>query len=397
MNRRQCSSSAVPRCSCAGVSRPPVCRAGRRAAVSAGVPARRLRFDQSPDSLFEQLLLRGAARTSRSRNPIRHRTPARWRWMPTGRWRRRCATSIGAHVSAAAGRLHAICGHGRFVAQPLRNPGQHRTGATLGGTRDYRSGFLGRLSETLIGPAPSVRRLPSPTRCRWRFEGGATVPNLSLKSVGKPPFDERQARILSDMYAGHHLEAAVEQWPGAAPGGGAGDGRRDDRGQSQCDQHQGIRTGSRAHGSADARQVSDRIHRCRRLGHACREGAAAGAAGHQSWPAWGAACRYSSQSLGAEWNNTVVVVLSEFGRTFRENGNRGTDHGHGTVYWVLGGAINGGSDRRRAAARAAEYPVSRPGLSGAQRLSRRARRLVSLAVGSLAGSKLARLRAGAVG
>jgi uncharacterized protein (DUF1501 family) len=49
-----------------------------------------------------------------------------------------------------------------------------------------------------------------------------------------------------------------------------------------------------------------------------------------------------SQSLGAEWNNTVVVVLSEFGRTFRENGNRGTDHGHGTVYWVLGGSIKGG-------------------------------------------------------
>ena len=39
----------------------------------------------------------------------------------------------------------------------------------------------------------------------------------------------------------------------------------------------------------------------------------------------------------------MVVVLSEFGRTFRENGSRGTDHGHGTVYWVLGGAINGGA------------------------------------------------------
>jgi uncharacterized protein (DUF1501 family) len=50
-----------------------------------------------------------------------------------------------------------------------------------------------------------------------------------------------------------------------------------------------------------------------------------------------------SQSLGGEWNNTVVVVLSEFGRTFRENGSRGTDHGHGTVYWVLGGAVNGGA------------------------------------------------------
>jgi uncharacterized protein (DUF1501 family) len=37
-----------------------------------------------------------------------------------------------------------------------------------------------------------------------------------------------------------------------------------------------------------------------------------------------------------------VVVLSEFGRTFRENGNAGTDHGHGSVHWVLGGSIGGG-------------------------------------------------------
>ena len=37
-----------------------------------------------------------------------------------------------------------------------------------------------------------------------------------------------------------------------------------------------------------------------------------------------------------------MVVISEFGRTFRENGNRGTDHGHGSVYWVLGGGIHGG-------------------------------------------------------
>jgi uncharacterized protein (DUF1501 family) len=40
-----------------------------------------------------------------------------------------------------------------------------------------------------------------------------------------------------------------------------------------------------------------------------------------------------------------VVVISEFGRTFRENGNRGTDHGHGSVYWLLGGAIRGGAIR----------------------------------------------------
>ena len=42
------------------------------------------------------------------------------------------------------------------------------------------------------------------------------------------------------------------------------------------------------------------------------------------------------------WKNTTVVVVSEFGRTFRQNGNRGTDHGHGTAYWVLGGSVRGG-------------------------------------------------------
>jgi len=38
----------------------------------------------------------------------------------------------------------------------------------------------------------------------------------------------------------------------------------------------------------------------------------------------------------------TVVVQSEFGRRVRENGNRGTDHGHGQVMLVLGGEVNGG-------------------------------------------------------
>jgi len=49
-----------------------------------------------------------------------------------------------------------------------------------------------------------------------------------------------------------------------------------------------------------------------------------------------------AEELGTQWANTTVVVISEFGRTFRENGNRGTDHGHGSVYWVLGGGVRGG-------------------------------------------------------
>jgi len=49
-----------------------------------------------------------------------------------------------------------------------------------------------------------------------------------------------------------------------------------------------------------------------------------------------------AKALGRDWQDTAIVVLSEFGRTVRENGDGGTDHGHGNVMWVLGGAVQGG-------------------------------------------------------
>jgi uncharacterized protein (DUF1501 family) len=49
-----------------------------------------------------------------------------------------------------------------------------------------------------------------------------------------------------------------------------------------------------------------------------------------------------AQGLGPAWNDTVVVVLSEFGRTVHENGDGGTDHGHGNAIWLAGGKVNGG-------------------------------------------------------
>jgi uncharacterized protein (DUF1501 family) len=48
------------------------------------------------------------------------------------------------------------------------------------------------------------------------------------------------------------------------------------------------------------------------------------------------------QDLGPVYDDTAVLVMSEFGRTFRENGNGGTDHGHGNVMWLMGGRIKGG-------------------------------------------------------
>jgi uncharacterized protein (DUF1501 family) len=49
-----------------------------------------------------------------------------------------------------------------------------------------------------------------------------------------------------------------------------------------------------------------------------------------------------TRGLGPVWRDTAVVVLSEFGRTIHENGDRGTDHGHGNVIWLAGGAVRGG-------------------------------------------------------
>ena len=56
-----------------------------------------------------------------------------------------------------------------------------------------------------------------------------------------------------------------------------------------------------------------------------------------------------SRSIAALWTDlgdmaedTVILTMSEFGRTARENGNRGTDHGHANVMFVLGGPVKGG-------------------------------------------------------
>jgi len=46
-----------------------------------------------------------------------------------------------------------------------------------------------------------------------------------------------------------------------------------------------------------------------------------------------------AHALGSDWADTVVIVISEFGRTVRENGDGGTDHGHGNAIWVAGGRV----------------------------------------------------------
>jgi uncharacterized protein (DUF1501 family) len=57
---------------------------------------------------------------------------------------------------------------------------------------------------------------------------------------------------------------------------------------------------------------------------------------------FGASIAALATDLGKRMDDVVILTMSEFGRTARENGNRGTDHGHANVMFVLGNQIRGG-------------------------------------------------------
>ncbi len=215
-------------------------------------------------------------------------------------------------------------------------------GQPLQGSHDLRSGFLSRLAAvvngaTVNGAAPIAFTDSLPV-C---FRGDSDIPNISLKGVGKPVFDARQASILSDMYAGHHLQQEVQ------------DGlelRQEVSRVIEQEMKDANRDAITPKGfELEARRVGRLMKDQYRIGFIdvggwdthVNEGAAQGALA-SNMDSLGKGLAAFSQELGGEWRNTVVAVVSEFGRTFRENGNKGTDHGHGSVYWLLGGSINGG-------------------------------------------------------
>ena len=205
------------------------------------------------------------------------------------------------------------------------------------GSHDLRSGFLARLA-AVVNDSDPISFTDSLPVC---FRGDSDIPNISLKGVGKPVFDTRQAAILSDMYAGHHLQQEVSD--GLELRQEVGRVMEDEMKQASRDAI--TPKGFELEARRVARLMKDQYH----IGFIdvggwdthVNEGAAQGALAN-NMDSLGKGLAAFSQEMGGEWRNTVVAVVSEFGRTFRENGNKGTDHGHGSVYWILGGSINGG-------------------------------------------------------
>lgn len=211
-------------------------------------------------------------------------------------------------------------------------------GQTVGASRDYNSGFMARLAAELtrVRPIAFTEQLPLIFR-----GGGEPVPNMAITGVGKPGIDDRQAKLIAGMYRDTPLAGAVSE------------GFR-----VRNEVYQSI---SNHADQADRGATSPRGFElsARRIGRLMRDTFNLGFVDVGGWDTHvnqGGAKGYLAERLGElgrgiagfveeigpGWSDTVVVVVSEFGRTFRENGSRGTDHGHGSVYWVLGGGVRGG-------------------------------------------------------
>jgi uncharacterized protein (DUF1501 family) len=211
-------------------------------------------------------------------------------------------------------------------------------GQPLHGIRNYNSGFMGRLAGVLTRSKPIAYTDQLPLV----FRGGQQVPNIGIASVGKPGVDDRQSKLIESMYAEDTLAAAVSE----------GFKVRDDVYASVSQEMIAANRGavSPKGFGLSARRIGRLMRDQYNLGfvdiggwdtHVAQGGAQGYLAGRIGELGRGLAGFV--QEIGPEaWNDTLVVVISEFGRAFRENGNRGTDHGHGSVYWVLGGAVKGG-------------------------------------------------------
>lgn len=213
-----------------------------------------------------------------------------------------------------------------------------------GASRDFRSGFMNRLAGVIGAGAPTTSRLEAMAftdQVPLILRGKLPVANQALRDLGKPAINAAQAQVIAGMYANTRLAGTVS----------GGFEVRDEVSREMAGEMEAASRGAiAAKGFAlEARRVARLMRERVTLGFIDVGGwdthvAEGGATGQLATKLGelGRGLAVFADEMGPQWQNTVVVVVSEFGRTFRENGNRGTDHGHGSVYWVLGGNIKGG-------------------------------------------------------
>jgi uncharacterized protein (DUF1501 family) len=203
-------------------------------------------------------------------------------------------------------------------------------------SRDYQSGFMSRL----VGQLTGAQAIAFTDQLPLTFHGGSPIPNMGINFVAKPGIDDRQARLIRSMYEGTKL----------APQDAEGFAVRDEVYQAVTAEMQEVNRNAVSPKGFElaARRIGGLMNGKFNLGfvdvggwdtHVNQGGATGYLAGRLNELGRGLAG--FAEAAGPVWKDIMVVVISEFGRTFRENGDRGTDHGHGTAYWLLGGGIKG--------------------------------------------------------
>jgi uncharacterized protein (DUF1501 family) len=214
-------------------------------------------------------------------------------------------------------------------------------GQDLSGTRDFQSGFMNRLAAEL-GARQAISFTDQLPMC---FRGPAKIGNAALRDGRRPVLDAKQRALLSGMYREQALSQQVEE----------GFALRDEVARElsparmqQLDQASRNPIINAKGFELESRRIARLLRGGRyQLGFVDVGGwdthvGQGGATGQLAtrFEELGRGLAGFAEELGpAAWQQTTVMVISEFGRTFRENGNRGTDHGHGSVYWLLGGGL----------------------------------------------------------
>lgn len=215
-------------------------------------------------------------------------------------------------------------------------------GQPVSARRDYGSGFLNRLAAELGAAREPATPLAFTSTLPLVLRGTVDVPNTALAAgAGKSGVDARQAQLIDMMYRSTALAKPVTE----------GFATRDEVARTmQGEMDAASRNALSTKGfEGTARRMARLLQARYDLGFVdvggwdthVGQGNATGVLANR-FEELGRGLAGFADEMGAAWKSTVVVVVSEFGRTFRENGNRGTDHGHGTVFWVLGGGVAGG-------------------------------------------------------
>jgi uncharacterized protein (DUF1501 family) len=219
------------------------------------------------------------------------------------------------------------------------------------GRKSTPDGWLNRLLGVLPGePAPTraISQGSTPPRI---FAGTASVANLGLgpnamqrRAIDNPQLQAGLAKLYaSDAQLSGTLRDTTEGRSGMARSMAAGERSMDPNADAGAPSARSF--------AADARRLGTLIRKDPHTQLAftavggwdthVNQGAARGQLANRL-ASLGEGLDALSAGLGDAYKDTVIVVVSEFGRTLRQNGNGGTDHGRGNVMGLMGGPIAGG-------------------------------------------------------